>query len=270
MRGFHVNQLYSPTISPQEFALHVIKSRQSQADEQELYNSKLGLPHVAEGNQVTNQQILDAIKSYQKFNSPTNYGWRCMGIDVGKVIHYEIACYTLRQDANPSFDLNTQTHCKVLTFGTVKDFEELDKLMRDFQIHAAVIDANPERRKSYEFACRQNGRVRLCTYPEGQNGRMISENEDQMILSVDRTSWLDMSLGRFKSKSIELPNNTESDYREQIRAPAKRYRKNENGNPIARYECAANKPDHYAHARNYCEIALTLAGSMAQNSSFRF
>ena len=36
------------------------------------------------------------------------------------------------------------------------------------------------------------------------------------------------------------------------------------GNPVARY-LKGSKPDHFAHARNYSEIALPLAASMAQS-----
>jgi phage terminase large subunit GpA-like protein len=48
-RGFHISQLYSMTVKPYEVAVSYLKAQINPTDEQEFYNSKLGLPHEVEG-----------------------------------------------------------------------------------------------------------------------------------------------------------------------------------------------------------------------------
>ena len=82
-------------------------------------------------------------------------------------------------------------------------------------------------------------------------------------MTVDRTSWMDMSLGRFRRQKIVLPSDTSLEYKNHIKAPVRIYKYDQNGNPYGKYECG-NEEDHFAHARTYSEIALQLAASLAQ------
>jgi hypothetical protein len=68
-----------------------------------------------------------------------------------------------------------------------------------------------------------------------------------------------MSLGRFRNKSIILPSNLPKDYTRHITAPIRKPEKDNQGNLVYRYVHQDNHPDHYAHARNYAEIALLFA-----------
>jgi hypothetical protein len=45
------------------------------------------------------------------------------------------------------------------------------------------------------------------------------------------------------------------------------YEKDVDGNPIGKYVKAGSDDDHFAHARNYSEIALPLAASLGQIQS---
>lgn len=56
-RGFYINQMYSPTITPYEFADAFLKSRNNLADEQEFFNSKLGKPHTPEGARINDKHL---------------------------------------------------------------------------------------------------------------------------------------------------------------------------------------------------------------------
>lgn len=263
-RGFHVSQLYSATVSPYELACAVIKARYSPADEQELYNSKLGLPRTPEGSSVTDTQIEECKGGYLHFKGSPPNGIICMGVDVGKWLHIEICAYFLPPNFQPALDLNVQCQAKQLISLKVKDFSDLDLLIKQYNVNMCVIDANPERRHAYEFACRNYGKVKLCQYPEGISNRQLSENVAEQLVSADRTSWLDMSLGRFKTKAIKLPIDCSDEYKEQIKAQVRIFRKDKNGQQIARYETADNVADHFGHARNYCEIALPLAMSVGR------
>ena len=132
----------------------------------------------------------------------------------------------------------------------------------------------PERRKAYEFAARFWGIVRLCRYGRGIQGKHIHvSNEDdtnnELIVTVDRTSWLDLSLSRFRSQMITLPKDIPREYRDHIKSLVRIYEKDSDGNPIAKYVKAGSDEDHFAHSRAYSEIALPLAASLAVSSDIR-
>ncbi len=88
------------------------------------------------------------------------------------------------------------------------------------------------------------------------------------MITVDRTSWLDLSLGRFKNKKIYLPIDVDMEYKAQLKAQVRIYEKDSEGNPVGRYVCG-NEDDHYGHARNYNEIAFEMILGNAGNQSMK-
>lgn len=262
IKGWHVNQLYSSTVRPDQIASLYLLSLSDKAAEQEFWNSKLGMPHVVEGARVTDEQISACMGDYTRIDPTRNNRIITMGIDVGSWLHYEIDEWVLPPYGSGA-DMNIFSQCRVLTYGKVRQFEELDILFMNWGVHFAVIDAQPERRKSIEFANRFYGRVRVCWYPNGINGKTVHLNDTEQSVSVDRTSWLDLSLGRFRRGKpwIILPKDIDLEYRTQIKAQVRVYQNDKNGNPIGRY-IKGQDADHYGHARNYAEIALPLAASL--------
>lgn len=261
--GWYVNQLYSCTVSPVALAKSYLRGLNDRADEQEFYNSKLGLPHVVDGARVTDKQIDDCRSEHKNGDSAHDSRITTMGIDVGRWLHYEIDEWLLPPAGSLGADINIMSRCRVIRFGKCRDFEELDQLMYDYRIRFAVIDAQPERRKSLEFANRFYGNVRVCWYPNGLSGKSIHLNDDEQSVSVDRTSWLDLSLGRFRrgKEAMSVPVDIDLEYRAHMKALVRIYEKDQNGNPFGKY-VKGNDDDHYAHARNYAEIALPLAASL--------
>lgn len=264
--GWTISQLYSTRIRPHDIAESYFKAQINPADEVELFNSKLGLPHEAKNSRVNDSDIERAIINGPKHhnNAAPVPGLITMGIDVGKWLHYEIVKYTLPKNQMP-IDINTYARAQVIRFGKCKDFDELAKLMVEYRVSSCVIDAQPERRLSLTFARRFLGRVHVCFFGRGINGKTINVPKDvtntDPIVIVDRSSWLDLALGRFMNNTISLPVDTNLEYREHIKAPAKSYKKDQDGNPVARYLTDENVPDHYAFARCYSEIALVFLAS---------
>lgn len=259
-RGFHVNQMYSCTIKPQEIAESYFKAQSDPADEQELYNSKLGLVHEVEGARIYEDNIKECITGHRRATDYKGEDVVTMGVDVGKWLHIEIDQWKVLPGGS-FLDVNSFAKPRCIWYGKRADFADLDDLMRQFRIRFAVIDANPERRKAYEFCMRWKGLAKMCFYPNGVNGRVISPTpEVHEAVNVDRTAWLDCALGRFKESKtrIELPIDLDHEYREHIKAPIRLYEKDNNGNPIGKY-LSGSRPDHYAHARVYSEVALPLS-----------
>lgn len=278
-RGFYINQMYSPTIEPSRLARAYFDMQRDPSAEQEFYNSKMGLPHIVDGARVDDAMLDHAIsKSNRRKNdaAPTRSRLNMMGVDVGKWLDVEIAQYRVERYGN---DINLMSECEVLWQGEVLKFEELDQLMHDWSILQCVIDINPERRKAYEFACRFIGHVKMCQFGKSISGKMIDvkPGHDSHIVTVDRTSWLDLALGRFHNKTITLPVDTSQQYRDHIKSPVRVYRKDPYGNPIGDYISVSkgskaivdsqNAKDHFAFARLYCEIALPLGACIVTNQS---
>lgn len=266
-RGFYINQLYSSASAgrPHEIAAKYLRSLTNEADEQELYNSTLGLPHTVAGARITDEDIEKVRKEYRNGQTRPK-SIVTIGIDVGKFLHYEIDEWYL-PNTNTSVDLNVNAKSKVIDIGKVTDFDDIDRLLIDYRIHSGVIDANPERRKAYELACRFPGLIFLCFYGWQAKGRQITLGLDdkktgvnEPFVTVDRTSWLDLSLGRFRrgDSAITLPMDTPYEYKSHLKALVRLPKKDKTGNLTATYE-NGSREDHYAHARNYSEIAFVLA-----------
>lgn len=263
-RGFHINQLYSSTISPYEFAKAVIAARFDPEAEKELYNSKCGLPFVPSGAQVTDTDLIECSKPYLK-GTLNPKGLITMGVDVGKRIHFEIDYFSLKTTSIKTIDITSLSKARVLMEGTVDTFEELDGLMNKFNVRTCVCDLQPERRKAFEFASRHPKRVKLCSYTEGISNKAIHVQENRVEIHVDRTSWLDASLGRFRNRTVMIPMDTSLEYKEHIKAQVRIIELDKNGNGIARYT-NVGKPDHFGHARNYAEIGLPIASGIGRPS----
>lgn len=254
-RGFYVNQLYSYTVSPYEIAIKYLKSLYDPAEEQELHNSKLGRAHVVAGGRIEDYEMDARIANFPNKFNPASTNIRTMGIDVGTWLHFWIDEWII----NPHIDINTGARCRSLYIGKVAEFELLDDIIKNWRINHFVIDGNPERRKAIELCNRFYGMGSICFYGKNVKGRTLNYNEEQNAVTVDRTSWLDVSLGRFKkAEQIALPSDFPLEARSHIKNIAKLYKKNNDGEIIAKY-VNGSKDDHFAHSRNYSEIALPLA-----------
>ncbi len=253
-RGFYINQLYSPTVTPVELAKEFLRAQTNKSAEQEYHNSKMGDAHEVEGARISSEMI-DACKKHRtKLDQPIPNTIMTMGVDVGRWLHYEITSYSVDKMGR---DINVMSTARVVAEGKVASFHELDLLMRKYQIIQCVIDANPERRMSYEFAKRFPGYVKMCFYARGISGKSMGIDEAEYKISVDRTSWLDMGLGRFHTGTISLPQDISQEYQKHLQNIARIYKEDPDGNQVGSY--VKNGDDHFAHARTYSEIALPLA-----------
>jgi hypothetical protein len=200
-----------------------------------------------------------------------------MGIDVGKFFHYEVDQWILPNlnNSNNITELNNDSRPRVLEIGKCHNINLIDDIMRKYRIIMAVIDANPERRAAYEFSQRFYGHVKMCFYGRGIYGKQIHTPKDNLTydnpeptITVDRTSWLDLALGRFRNNTIITPSNYPYEYQEHLRVLIRSYERDRDGNPYGRY-IKKDREDHYAHARTYAEIALPFAAHLTNPISIK-
>jgi hypothetical protein len=261
-RSFHINQMYSFTVNPGELVQAYFRGQVDESAATEFNNSKLGLPYIGEGAQITDVMIENCAARHLKtdvrpiFNAERPI---LMGVDVGKICHIVIIECTADSLGR---DINAMAFAKLLWEGTVlgSEFEQLDRLMREWQVSHCVIDSQPYTNDARRFARRFPGFVTLCQYRRATGREITIIDEDGApMATVDRTSWLDASLGRFNSKRIALPLDVSREFKEHIKAFVRTYEKDADGNMKAKY--VETGPDHYGHALNYAEIALPLAAS---------
>jgi len=253
-RGWYLNQFYSYTVQPRHLKAAYDNAKTDPAAEQELYNSKFGIPFVVEGARVSDSHIKKAIGNYQSTVSINASKIRTMGIDVGKYCHYEICEWDILGNSQ---DINVTARPRVLRADKVLTFEELDLLIKEYLPSHTVIDALPETRKAQELCDRFAGLVTKCFYSESIKTRGTERVDEKDQVTVNRTMWLDLSLGRFQQERITLPADISEEYKKHLKSLVKRYDKDALGNTIARY--IHTGADHFGHARNYSEIALSLA-----------
>lgn len=266
-RSFYVNQMYSYTVTPGDLAMAYFRGVGDEAAMVEFNNSKLGLPYIPDGGQVTESEIDNAVRRYFKEEQRPELGTdRCivMGIDQGKMNHIVVVEF-LMDGRGAAQDLNASAYAKILWEGKLPgdDFSTLDPLMREWQVRACVIDADPQINDARRFARRFPGYVYLCRYRRGVTGKELQVSEEDSgapIVTVDRSNWLDASMGRFHSDRIHIPADTSLEFKDHIKALVRTYEKDEQGNPKAIYMNTG--PDHFAHAYNYSEIALPLAAGV--------
>lgn len=262
-RGFEIDQLYSMAVPPWKIAEAVLKAQSDEAADQELYNSKLGKPRLTQGARVSEAQIDSCIGSYHMSDAPPTNQLITMGVDIGKVIHFQISQWMLPDKLG--VDLNVVARKRVLHIGEVQEFDDLNKYLYDYQVLHTVCDANPDGRKAYEWASTHYGKITLCWFLKGINTRKrINLNPDTLSMSVHRTSWLDLAQNRFikGAKSILLPVDVPQLYKRHVNNVIRKPEKDADGNPITKFISVG--PDHYALVNLYDELALPMAVSVTE------
>lgn len=272
IRGFYINQMYSSAVTPQALAIKFLKAMSDATAETEFYNSNLGLTHAVAGAQLTLEEIRACIGDFKMLLGEkivTRQKIRTLGTDVGRWLHCVVNEWDIPHGI-PLADINLHARPRPIFIGKVPDIASVDRLMRQYNVTFAVIDANPERRMAYDFANRFYGRVKMCFYGRSITARqLVPSPEVDQAINVDRTSWLDITLGRYRRghSGIILPQDVPEEYTDQLRAPVREYIKDKDGNPVGRYTTPDSKADHYAHAQNYSEIALALALGVGESQS---
>lgn len=233
-RGYFLSKLYSPMINLKE----MVESSQKTAEweVQQFHNQDLGLPYEPKGARITDE-ILNACKRDYKCGhiEGNNY----LGVDVGTRLHIII-----------------QNDERVIAILSVKNFEDLYKLMDEYDVKMAVIDAMPETRKAQEFANKFDGRVFMCYY---SGLKEVKDNEwfkvDGQKVNTDRTLSLDMWTARVKKQKVYLPKNLDdyTEFKEHMKALTRATTQDAKNNPKSEYVQLG--PDHYYHAGNYSNLA---------------
>ena len=257
-RSFLINQMYSGTITPGELVVAYFKGQSDDAAQVEFVNQKLGEPHLLEGARVTDPIIDSCLSDHRTEDARPDVADRMItvGIDVGTFLDIVVAEYLY--DREPGYEPHLNSVCKVLWTGRLpgSDFGILDRLLSEWQVQYACIDSQPETVNAKAFCRRFPGHASVVQYRRGTTGHEIKEAKDDdrvSVLTVDRTSFLDMSLGRFHKQRIQLPQNISGVFREHVQNLVRTYELDDIGKPKAAYVSLG--ADHQCHALALTEVA---------------
>lgn len=269
-RGFHINQMYSMAKAgkPDRLAFAYLMSLTDPTYEQEFFNSKLAKCHAVEGAKVTDEHLTKCTGQYKKGTTSNVSTIVTMGIDVGAVLHIVIREWFFDNPyPTPGLSINDIATSRILYEGTssgkMDDFDEAEELFKQYGCITGIVDAEPERRAALQFAQKLYGRILLCDYMFSQQGKEATVNEDECSIKVNRTAWMDLSLGRYKNQTTQIPVDASLQFKTQIKEPVRIYKEDKWGGKYGVYESV--KADHFAHADTYAEIALGFGVSIATN-----
>lgn len=205
-RGYHLNKLTSPLVKIRDL-WEGTEGYQYSANNptklQRFFNSILGLPYVGSGTQITEEMLKNCMGNYYiDVENDTSYRPCSMGVDVGpEWLDVRISVY-------PSEKKNIR---QAVYIGKVRDFDDLHRLIRRFNVRTCVVDAEPEVRGAITFQLKANCTVYLA-YTREVKGQTISDMLLEKVrkgnkLTLDRTLWLDGVLECYQSRKVVLPQN---------------------------------------------------------------
>jgi len=247
-RGYRISKLIMPKTDLRELWIEY----RDTINLQDFYNGNLGLPFAAEGGKL-DDQILNACrrseeedKEFKKIERLDNC---TMGVDIGNKINVRVS-------------KKIKGKKEAVYIGTMKEFEDLDRLMNKYDVRRCVVDGLPETREATKFAERFPGRVFLAYYQLNDPHKTFEFKKKEkgtkaMKVLINRVRAMDETANRFIERLNRIPRdaNLIPEYYDQLKAPQKvKVVNKSSGNEEHKY-VENNKPDHYFHAEVYDDVA---------------
>jgi len=238
-RGRQYSQLYSHFVDPAD----LLTEYRTTSNLQDFYNLGIGIAYTTAENRLSIEQVLDLCGS--DGISSSDKTMCSMGVDQGTDLHVVIG------------KKHPRAFGQIVHIGVYKDWEELDRLMKNFHVGLCVVDALPEQRNARAFAERHKRKVYLNFYNERQKGS-YAWNERERVISCNRTESLDASHREIMEELIILPRQCEitQEFAQHLHNVAKKLEEDEETGS-KRYVYVKLGADHFRHAFNYETIART-------------
>jgi Phage terminase large subunit (GpA) len=257
LRGYHINQFNSCTQGLAEILSQYYKGLSDARAMKSFRNNNLGIPYVAEGDQIT-PELLDKcrIKGLSEGGIPD--GPVFVGVDVGMKLH--VVAHTLTRQGNR----------RPWQYKILNEWGELDEFLGGLASFVAVIDAHPEKRAARDLSIKYPGRVWLGFEMDRDQGDEIATWErvkhgEACKVAIDRTMAFDTVIQWYMNGKImlpayarqigeEMPNRDYNGFYHHMIQMARVEEENTRGIIVARWQKNRN-PDHWHHADMFCQIA---------------
>jgi len=274
IHGYHVPGLLSPGRSAES-----IMREGQQAEERggarlsEFNWSVLGIPYAPKGSQLT-AEALDACiargaadAENPAYKIPVGTATAAvMGVDVGRVLHvvvYEIPLGRAKsQYTKPRLVFAGEIGTGNFDSG---EQDELNRLMEQYNVRLAIIDAMPETRFAMDFVRKWRGKARAVYWNSKQKDHIV-ELKDRKI-SVNKTICYDDRTRQIETRGLLLPTNIRSvaGFYDQTLAPIRMRDERADGTVVYVYD-SSGRADHYADAGAYATLAYVIIGERAKRS----
>lgn len=231
--GWWISQLNSKFVPPEL----ILKAYQDpRCNLTEFCNSKLGMPYVEAKDRLTIEQVLSLCSDY---GMTTHDAGPCsMGVDQGKDLHVVVG----KRDGRGS---------KIVLLEVLKEWDQLDNVVKLHHVSRAVVDAMPETRNAREFSRRHPGKIYLNYYQDHQRGG-YKWDDREMTVACNRTESLDASHKEISDGMVALPRKTDrvEEFAKHCHNVAKRLEEDDDTGS-RRYVYVKLGSDHFRHALNY-------------------
>jgi hypothetical protein len=237
IHGYRISQLFSSKVDPGE----IYREYRKTYNPERFYTLKIGIPWADVENKLSTHQVL-ALCGDQGLLELSDRSCT-MGVDTGKELHVVIS---RRRDGK-----GDDPKREVVWIGTAQSYEELDDLLKRFQVSRCVIDAMPEIHSTREFAKRHGGTVWLCYFNENQKGSAKWDSE-QHIVQVNRTEALDAAKKGIRDGEVVLPRRVPllETFAEHLASDAKKLIEDEETGAKS-YRYIRTGTNHYSLAFTY-------------------
>jgi len=230
-----------------------------------FFNKDLGLPFVSKESRLSPEDVHAAISAGQSYfghplapvagysgPNPTT-----MGIDCASERAFNVRVSELLPGDEDGQDFLRK---RALWIGEVNDPEELRQMMDRYQVTMAAIDAAPETRIAKALANRFPGRVYLVRYfPQGKPEDPFVVDDVLHLATVDRTVTFDAMVERFRRQHNFPYEDVPHNYIAHLGSSVRRVLILDETTGRTRVVWESNgRPDDYAHAENYDEVAGAL------------
>ena len=256
-RGYHIPQLLSPVVTAAGLLgdWHAAQGHGSAL--QVFFNAVLGLPYVAEGARLARHFLEEAMARGGEPMAAQATQPTVMGVDVGPTWLHVVLAAPGNAALAPGGAGGVAL--RIVWAGKVSQWSELVGLLRQFQVQSFVIDAQPETHLARDLVAMYPAGW-LCYYRPG--GLLLDPL--RRLVRVARTESLDALYRLWRLGHVAAPTDLPGEFLDHLQAPVRLVRLRRDGQPCADY--VETGPDHYAHAANYCLLALHLRTGPCQFS----
>jgi DNA-binding transcriptional regulator YdaS (Cro superfamily) len=232
--GYWLSHLICPWISAKE-----IEEQYRTKSKAYFYNFVLGLPYAGSDILVNADLILKCVDD--SINQKDNV---VMGVDVGLTKHFVLMNRT-----------------GVFQVGTTDNWEDINKLIRLYDISSCVIDAMPDQTEPRKLRDKYPGKVYLCWFKrEIKKADFIQWDEKTRSVYADRSSIIEDVINKLVNRQIRYqvdPRELET----YCRHWSNLYKIKETDSlGIERDVWESNGEDHFVFAQVYACIALRNIG----------
>lgn len=261
IHGYHIPQTIVPIISA-DYMKEEEKRMLEKGRIKIFVNFNLGRVYESGITAITKDLLASRMREFGKEIWKSDRWF--LGADQGDVVHWTLSRML-------------ENRRVTVRFGTGYSFDELDDLFRDFNIVAAVLDAQPNKNDAKAFRDKYPGRVWICYYHDKQPAEMRTiqdkneivgtKNKEHFAITVDHVETLDrttkewvdgMALLHGNPTLVHNQQSPEGRFATQMENLKRDEVEDKHGNMRGVWKKTG--ADHYRHADNYNRLAVDIIG----------